>query len=43
MDGGMVNIRDEGWRELKMGAVFDVETRLERSPQTQELDAMAHG
>lgn len=43
MDGGMVNIRDEGWRELKVGAVFDVETRLERNPQTQELDEMAHG
>jgi hypothetical protein len=43
MDGGMVNIRGEGWRELKVGAVFDVETRLERNPQTRELDEMAHG
>jgi hypothetical protein len=43
MDGGMINIRDEGWRELKVGAVFDVETRLERNPQTEELDEMAHG
>lgn len=43
MDGGMMNIRDEGWRELKVGAVFDVEKRLERNPQTQELDDMAHG
>jgi hypothetical protein len=43
MDGGMVNIRDEGWRELKVGAVFDVDLRLERNPQTQELDEMAHG
>jgi hypothetical protein len=43
MDGGMVNIRGEGWRELKLGAVFDVETRLERNPQTQLLDEMAHG
>ena len=43
MDGGMVNIREEGWRELKVGAVFDVETRLERNPQTQEMDEMAHG
>jgi hypothetical protein len=43
LDGGMVNIRGEGWRELKVGAVFDVETRLERNPQTQELDEMAHG
>jgi len=43
MDGGMVNIRDEGWRELKVGAVFDVESRLERNPQTKELEPMAHG
>jgi hypothetical protein len=43
MDGGMVNIRGEGWRELKVGTVFDVETRLQRNPQTQQLDEMAHG
>jgi hypothetical protein len=43
LDGGMVNIRGEGWRELKVGAVFDVESRLERNPQTAELEAMAHG
>lgn len=43
MDGGMVNIRGEGWRELKVGAVFDVETRLERNPQTRQLEEMAHG
>jgi len=42
MDGGMVNIREEGWRELKVGAVFDVELRLERNPRTQALDEMAH-
>jgi len=42
MDGGMVNIREEGWRELKVGATFDIEMRLERNPQTQELDEMAH-
>jgi hypothetical protein len=43
LDGGMVNIRGEGWRELKVGAVFDVEMRLERNPQTQQLDELAHG
>ena len=43
MDGGMVNIRTEGWRELKVGTVFDVEIRRERNPQTGELDEMAHG
>lgn len=43
MDGGMVNIRQEGWREMKVGTVFDVQKRLERNPQTRELDEMAHG
>jgi hypothetical protein len=43
MDGGMVNIRDEGWREMKVGTVFDVDLRLERNPQTGDLDEMAHG
>lgn len=42
LDGGMVNIRGEGWRELKVGAVFDVESRLERNPQTHQLEDMAH-
>jgi len=43
MDGGMVHIRGEGWRELKVGTIFDVEIALERNPHTQELDEMAHG
>lgn len=43
MDGGMVHIRGEGWREMKVGTVFDVDLRLERNPQTGELDEMAHG
>lgn len=43
MDGGMVNIRGEGWREMKVGTVFDVDLRLERNSHTGELDEMAHG
>lgn len=43
MGGGMVNIREDGWRELKVGTVFDVAVCLERNPQTRELDEMAHG
>lgn len=42
MDGGMINIRQEGWRELKVGAIFDIEQRLERDPQTQLLTEHAH-
>lgn len=43
IDGGLVNIRGEGWREMKVGAVFDVEMGRERNPQTQEWAEMAHG
>jgi hypothetical protein len=43
MDGGMVNIRGEGWRELKVGTVFDVELRSERSPQTKVVTLLPHG
>ena len=43
MDGGMVNIRGEGWKEMKAGAVFDIEMRLERDPRTREWTDMAHG
>jgi hypothetical protein len=43
LDGGMVNIRGEGWREMKIGAIFDVELQRERNPQTGQLDEMAHG
>lgn len=25
MDGGMIHIRGEGWKEVKVGCVFDVE------------------
>lgn len=43
MDGGFVNIREDGWPEMKVGTVFDVDTRLERNPQTRELNEIAHG
>jgi hypothetical protein len=43
MDGGMVNIRQEGWKEFKIGAIFDVEQRLERDEQTRECVERAHG
>jgi hypothetical protein len=43
LDGGMVNIRGEGWRELKVGAVFDIHLKWERNRQTRELEKMPHG
>ena len=36
MDGGMVNIRDEGWKEFKVGATYDVEPRVLLDPITQD-------
>jgi hypothetical protein len=43
MDGGMVHIRGEGWKEFKVGTVFDVELRLERDKRTEEFVERAHG
>jgi hypothetical protein len=43
MDGGMMNIRQEGWKEFKVGAVFDIELRLERDESTHELVERPHG
>jgi hypothetical protein len=36
MDGGMVNIRGEGWKEFKAGVVYDVGQRVGQDPQTGE-------
>ncbi len=41
MDGGMVHIRNEGWKELKVGTVFNIESQLERNPLTHELEPQA--
>jgi len=42
MDGGMVNIRCEGWKEVKVGVVYDVEAHLERDERTDEWTEVAH-
>ena len=42
IDGGMMHIRGEGWKEFKTGVVFDIEMRLERDKQTHELAKMPH-
>jgi hypothetical protein len=43
MDGGMVNIRGEGWKEFKAGTVYDIQQRWERDPRTRELVQVPHG
>ncbi|MEP7289159.1 MAG: hypothetical protein ABI947_25685 [Chloroflexota bacterium] len=42
MDGGMVNIRREGWKEMKVGTVYDVVLRLEKDERSGEYVEMAH-
>ena len=42
LDGGMVNIRGEGWKEVKVGAVYDVALRLERDERTGEYAEFPH-
>ena len=42
MDGAKVHIRDEGWKELKVGAVFDVEVRPTLDRETGERMELAH-
>lgn len=42
MDGTMVYIWDEGWKELKIGTVFEIEMRLGRDPHTDDPMELAH-
>jgi hypothetical protein len=42
LDGAMVHLRAEGWKELKVGCVFDVELQPSREPQTGDKIEMGH-
>jgi Uncharacterised protein family (UPF0236) len=42
MDGGMVHIRDEGWKELKVGCVFAIHQQPTRDKHTGEMIDLAH-
>jgi len=42
MDGGMVNIRTEGWKEMKVGTVYDVALRLEYDERSGEYVQLPH-
>lgn len=42
MDGTMIHIRDEGWKELKIGSVFDIEMRTTFDRQTGDHIEAAH-
>lgn len=43
LDGGMVNVRGEGWKEIKVGAVFEVEEQAEADPISGEEVLQARG
>lgn len=42
MDGIKINVRGEGWKELKVGCVFDIEMRPELDAKTEEMVEHAH-
>jgi hypothetical protein len=42
MDGTKVHIRDEGWKELKVGCTFDIEVRPTWDKETAEWEDLAH-
>lgn len=42
MDGTKVHIRDEGWKELKVGCSFDIKVFPTWNKKTQEWEDLAH-
>lgn len=42
MDGSMIHIREEGWKELKVGCVFEVEVRPTLDSKTGEMVELGH-
>lgn len=42
LDGALVNIRQEGWKEIKIGTVFDLAVVPTPDPTTGELIEFAH-
>jgi hypothetical protein len=42
IDGCMIHIRDEGWKECKLGCIFDVEVRPTRDAKTGDFVEQAH-
>ncbi len=42
MDGGMVHLREEGWKELKVGCVFAIQQQPTHDKHTGETIELAH-
>lgn len=43
MDGGMIHIRQEGWKELKIGGVFEVDIHPVWDPKIGEVVDLPYG
>ena len=42
LDGAMIYIREEGWKELKIGCVFDIEVRPTKDRESGKWHPQAH-
>ncbi len=42
MDGVLIPLRQEGYTEVKVGCVFDIEPRAEKEPETKQMVERAH-
>jgi hypothetical protein len=42
LDGGLVCLRGEGWKEFKAGCVFEVAPRRQRDPRTGDVETYGH-
>jgi hypothetical protein len=42
MDGTMIHVREEGWKELKVGSVFEIEKRKRKDEETKEEIEIGH-
>lgn len=42
MDGASINIREEGWKDVKLGVVFDVAVGATKEKETGEMVDLAH-
>ncbi len=42
MDGTMIHLREEGWKEVKVGCVFEIERRTHQDEETGEAIELGH-
>lgn len=42
MDGAMVHVRREGWKEVKLGVVFDIAVKATQDKESGEIVDLAH-